>query len=202
MLKSSIVAAILAPALVYGAALESRATGGYIQSPSGTASFTYYYGCGQAGCGKTATGYTAAINQLAFGSVPGLGPGDACGRCFSITAHQDPYSPAFTGPFKTIVVKVTDMCPVNGNQEWCGQTQANPKNQHGMQSHFDVCVDTGGANAFFPSGHGALTGTFQEVSCSKWSGSDGPALWTGGCLSGETAPLWPSTGCGNKGTAP
>lgn len=59
---------------------------------------------------------TAAINQLAFGSVPGLGAGNACGRCFAVTADADPYDPEDTGPFTTIIVKVTDMCPVAGNE--------------------------------------------------------------------------------------
>ncbi|GLB41749.1 putative mannan endo-1,4-beta-mannosidase activity [Lyophyllum shimeji] len=183
-------------------ALESRATGGYIQNPSGAASFTFYSGCGSPACGKTASGFTAAMNQLAFGSGPGLGAGDACGRCFAITGTADPFSPSYTGPFHSIVVKVTDLCPVQGNVEWCGQTTSNPNNQHGKPFHFDICQDTGGANAFFPSGHGALTGTFTEVPCSQWSGSDGGALWNGACLTGETAGNWPATGCGNKGTAP
>ena len=53
---------------------------------------------------------------------------------------------------------------------------------------------------FFPSGHGALTGTFTEVSCSEWSGSDGSPLWNGACIKGESAALWPSgVGCGNQG---
>ena len=120
----------------------------WLQVPSGTASFTYYSGCGQAGmvfgssvrrllmlddsaCGKTANGFTAAISQLTFGSSPGLGAGDVCGRCFSITGKADPYSPSFSGPFKTIIVKATDMCPVNGNSEFCGQTSSNPTNTHG-----------------------------------------------------------------------
>lgn len=65
---------------------------------------------------------------------------------------------------------------------------------------FDLCEDTGAAAQFFPSGHTALTGTFSEVSCSEWSGSDGGSLWNGACLSGESAALWPSgTGCGNQG---
>ena len=88
-------------------------------------------------------------------------------------------------------------------------------------SSFDICEDTGGAAAFFPSGkfyaaispnltvtmilinhylgHGALTGTYSEVSCSEWSGSDGSSEFTGACLSGQTAGFWPSVGCGNKG---
>ena len=47
---------------------------------------------------------------------------------------------------------------------------------------FDLCEDTGASAAFFPSGHGALTGSFQEVSCSSWSGSDGGTLFNGGWL--------------------
>ncbi|ETW79013.1 glycoside hydrolase family 45 protein [Heterobasidion irregulare TC 32-1] len=145
-------------ATVYGAifvhgTLDTRATGGYVQNSSGSASFTMYSGCGSPACGKTASGFTAAINQLAFGSGPGLGPGDACGRCFSLTGQADPYSPAFTGPFKTVIVKVTDLCPVSGNEEWCGQSTSATTNQHGAPFHFDLCEDTGAAAAFFPSGH-------------------------------------------------
>ncbi|RPD53383.1 endoglucanase V-like protein [Lentinus tigrinus ALCF2SS1-7] len=182
---------------------EKRATGGYLQNPSGTASFTHYSGCSQPACGIAGHGYSAAVSQLTFGSGPGLGPGDACGRCFALTGTKDPYSPSYSGPFgQSIVVKVTDLCPVQGNQEWCGQTQSNQNNQHGEPVHFDICEDTGGAGVFFPSGHGALTGTFTEVSCSQWSGSDGGALWNGACIKGESAGNWPSTGCGNQGTAP
>ncbi|THU86235.1 endoglucanase V-like protein [Dendrothele bispora CBS 962.96] len=174
----------------------------YVQQSSGSASFTNYGGCNRPACGKAGNGYTAAINQLAFGAPPGLGPGDACGRCFALTGSQDPYSPSFPGPFNSIVVKVTDLCPMAGNQEWCGQSSSNPNNAHGKPFHFDICTDTGGAAAFFPSGHGALTGTFQEVSCSQWSGSDGADQFTGACLKGENAANWPSVGCGNQGTSP
>ncbi|KAF9054448.1 endoglucanase V-like protein [Panaeolus papilionaceus] len=200
--KLSFLSLIAGLTCVHALALDTRATGGYVQNPSGSASFTMYTGCGAPACGKSATGFTAAINQLAFGSAPGLGAGDACGRCFAVTGTADPFSPNFTGPFKSIVVKVTDLCPVSGNVEWCGQTTSKQNNQHGKPFHFDICQDTGGANAFFPSGHGALTGTFTEVSCSRWSGSDGGSLFTGSCLSGESASNWPSTACGNKGTAP
>ena len=60
-------------------------------------------------CGISGSGFTAAMNQLAYGAPPGLGPGDACGRCFHLTGTADPYSPAFTGPFYSIVVKVTNL---------------------------------------------------------------------------------------------
>lgn len=84
-------------------------TNAWVQRASGSASFTQYSGCGAPACGKTASGFTAAVNQLMFGASPGLGPGDACGRCFSVTATADPFSPAYMGPFHTIVVKVTDL---------------------------------------------------------------------------------------------
>ena len=80
-------------------------------------------------CGKTASGYTAAMNQLAFGASSGQGAGDACGRCFSVAGSVDPHSPDNKGPFKSIVVKVTDMCSAQGhNAQWCGQTVSNPTN--------------------------------------------------------------------------
>ncbi|KIK61647.1 glycoside hydrolase family 45 protein [Collybiopsis luxurians FD-317 M1] len=183
-------------------AASLTAVGGYLQLPSGSTSFTMYGGCGQAACGVTGTGFTAAMNQLAFGAPPGLGPGDACGRCFSITGTEDPFSPSFTGPFNTIIVKVTDLCPVAGNEQWCGQTTSNPVNSMGTEFHFDICEDTGGANAFFPPGHGALLGTFTEVSCSEWSGADGASLFNGSCIKGESAAFWPGgIGCGNQGVS-
>ncbi|KAG6910209.1 hypothetical protein DXG01_012344 [Tephrocybe rancida] len=109
MLSKSLILLALGATSASAVALESRATGGYVQNPSGSASFTFYSGCSSPACGKTASGYTAAINQLAFGSAAGLGAGDACGRCFALTGTADPYSPAYTGPFHSIVVKVTDL---------------------------------------------------------------------------------------------
>jgi hypothetical protein len=50
------------------------------------------------------------------------------------------YSPSYTGPFgKSIVVKVTDECPIAGNSEFCGQTASHPTNTHGASVHFDLC---------------------------------------------------------------
>lgn len=157
-----------------GGIVEKRASGGYVQNVSGTASFTMYSGCNSPGkysisspdfslslnpcinnsmlyiyvyiigfflaCGVAGSGYTAALNQLSFGSAPGLGPGDACGRCFAVTASADPYSPSFTGPFKTIVVKVTDLCPVSGNEQWCGQSTSNGSNQFGKSAQYAFLI--------------------------------------------------------------
>ncbi|VDB86690.1 unnamed protein product [Peniophora sp. CBMAI 1063] len=194
--------AVLSTILPLALAASARA---WLQTNTGTASFTYYSSCDHPACGiDTTSGYTAAISQLTFGSAPGLGAGDACGRCFKISATADPYNPSYTGPFgDTIIVKVTDMCPIAGNSEWCGQTTASPENTHGASVHFDLCTDTGADKVFFPNGHGALTGSYEEVDCSQWSGADSTvSQWNGACLAGETAGLWPgTTGCGNQGTS-
>lgn len=153
MIKAAFILALISTASCSTIpALLRRATGNYIQNPSGSASFTMYSGCSQPACGITASGYTAAISQLAFGAPPGVGPGDACGRCFQLTGTEDPYSPSFTGPFKSVIVKVTDECPLSGNQQWCGQTTADPNNSFGASVHFDLCEDTGASASFFPSG--------------------------------------------------
>ena len=101
-------------------------------------------------CGKSATGFTAAMSQLAFGAPPGLGEGDACGRCFKVTANKDPYSPSYAGPFNSVVVKTTDLCPVSGNSQWCGQTTADPVNSFGMSVQCVVpLVSVGVLNTVF-----------------------------------------------------
>ena len=84
-------------------------------------------------CGKVSYGYTAAMNQLSFGAPGGQGAGDACGRCFNITGNLDPYSPWYPGPFYSTVVKVTDLCPYQEGENWCGQSRSCPLNQFGAR---------------------------------------------------------------------
>lgn len=73
------------------------------------------------------SGYSAAVNELAFGANSAAG--GACGRCFKISADYDPYTPTYSGPWgNTIVVKVNDLCPAGSNNQWCGQTVSHPLN--------------------------------------------------------------------------
>lgn len=152
MFQALVFLATLLSAAYVAASHTTRATGGYVQNPSGSASFTMYTGCGAPGafgitsssfhsyriiaCGRSATGFTAALSQLSFGAAPGEGAGDACGRCFTLTGTADPFSPSFKGPFHSIVVKVTDLCPVQGNAEWCGQTESDLTNEHGERVQY------------------------------------------------------------------
>jgi hypothetical protein len=64
---------------------------------------------------------------------------------------------------------------------------------------FDLCEDSLASKAFFPENRHALLGTYEEVSCSEWSGSDGDTLWNGSCLADESAGFWPETACPNTG---
>lgn len=64
---------------------------------------------------------------------------------------------------------------------------------------FDLCDLTGAPQKFFPSGHLAMRGTYQEVSCTLWQGSDGTPLWSGSCMADPNAAFWPTPACGNQG---
>ncbi|KAF8479521.1 endoglucanase V-like protein [Russula ochroleuca] len=193
-----------------GAANNSKnKCGDWVQKPKGQASFTSAEDCVLApSCGQNFTsGFTAAVNELAFGSNHSFG--DACGRCFKITPTKDPFSPKFTGPFGNhIIVKVNNLClPHNdsGNASqpnWCGQTVSNPLNTFNMSMHFDLCAPSGASAAFFPPPRLAMLGKFQEVSCNEWKGSQGNPVWNGSCMAPANAPFWPATSCGNEGCPP
>ena len=144
--------AVASPGIVH-----QHRSGGWVQNPSGKASFTEYYGCEtpcklcayspdlvlhvpmltsrpSAACGvKMTSGYTAAVNVLSFGAMESHG--DACGRCFRITPTSDPYSVDYEGSMgNSIVVRVTDLCPFStpGTVGWCDQTLSEPLNTYNM----------------------------------------------------------------------
>jgi hypothetical protein len=70
-----------------------------------------------------------------------------------------------------------------------------------MNRSFDLCQDSGAADAFFPADRKAMLGTFEAVPCEgNWKGSEGGSLWNGSCMASVTTGLWPDVGCGNQGT--
>lgn len=75
------------------------------------------------GCTGKSTHYpTAALNQKAFGSNYNYGPG--CGRCFKLTLLNS-YTgspPFFPDTHPSVVVKVTDLCPLT-ESGWCSGTE-------------------------------------------------------------------------------
>lgn len=98
--------------------------------PNGHATLTHYtlpenY-IAACGCTADSTHYpTAAMSQMAFGSSTAYGP--SCGRCFNITLLNtfDSDPPFYPKVKNSVVVKVTDLCPLGGNG-WCSATANKP----------------------------------------------------------------------------
>lgn len=100
--------------------------------PSGYATMTHYTlpenWIAACGCTANSTHYpTAAMSQMAFGSSTAYGPG--CGRCFNLTlVNTFTSNPPFYPPQdeqSSVVVKVTDLCPLGG-AGWCSAMPNKP----------------------------------------------------------------------------
>ncbi|KAI0281047.1 RlpA-like double-psi beta-barrel-protein domain-containing protein-containing protein [Russula aff. rugulosa BPL654] len=172
----------------------------WIQYPqSGFATLTHYTlpedDIASCGCTAKSSHYpTAALNQMAYGSSTAYGP--SCGRCFKLTLlntflSHPPFHPPVT---KSLVVKITDLCPLGG---WCNGTVNGP-NAAGNYLNFDLAFPSSSIPSnFFPSNvtlygysdFGVWNISYQSVSCaSNWSGSNDaaalgsvPSLGDGGC---------------------
>ncbi|KAI0645654.1 RlpA-like double-psi beta-barrel-protein domain-containing protein-containing protein [Trametes meyenii] len=161
----------------------------WIEYPAdGTATLTHYtlpdgY-IASCGCTGASTRYpTAAMSQYAFGSSTAYGPG--CGRCFKITLLDTylPDPPFIPNVTKSVVIKVTDLCPAGGNG-WCSAKPGKP-NQGGQYINFDLAWPSSSIpDDFFPS-NAALYGftdfgvwnvSYQSVDClESWAGAKSAA---------------------------
>lgn len=168
---------------------SSIATSEWIQYPSsGFATMTHYTlpenFIAACGCTAASTHYpTAALNQMAFGSSTAYGP--SCGRCFALTLLNtflsDP--PFYPDTVKTVVVKVTDLCPLS-TTGWCNATASAP-NSAGNYLNFDLAYPSSSIpDNFFPSNEsyygytdfGVWNVSYQSVSCKpNWAGSKSAA---------------------------
>ena len=115
---------------VYAPLVCANSTEWIIYPDTGTATMTHYTlpqnyitSCG---CTGESTHFpTAALNQMAYGSSTAYGP--SCGRCFKLTLlntflSHPPFYPTVT---KSVVVKVTDLCP-RSQTGWCNATTSGP----------------------------------------------------------------------------
>lgn len=157
-------------------------------SPRQTTGPTYkttvtYYGAGDTfGSGNcntntaacffyTQPGFSAAVSQNLYGVGPGAGQGPGCGTCWKLTAETDSSGNALSNAGNSIVVMINNLCPADGNP-LCSQNSLGGTNQYGANVNFDLCRDSGAADAFFgSSGVGLAVGTAQQVDCSQWSGT-------------------------------
>ncbi|KAI0547816.1 glycoside hydrolase [Xylaria curta] len=118
---------------------------------SGTATTTRYYdgqegacGCGNSGgpFGWSLGGsgfYTAAASQALYSPSGASWCGSGCGQCYQLTSTGNaPCSTCGTGgdAGQSIIVMVTNLCPNNGNAQWCPQPGG--RNQYGYEYHFDL----------------------------------------------------------------
>ncbi|KAF5393393.1 hypothetical protein D9757_000733 [Collybiopsis confluens] len=158
-------------------------------SDNGIASMTHYTlpESWVAACGCTASSDsfpTAALSQMAYGSSTAYGP--ACGRCFNLTLLNTFLSvpPFYPAESKSIIVKVTDLCPLS-TTGWCNATTKGP-NAAGHYLNFDLAYPSNSISSnFFPSNasyygytdFGVWNISYQSVSCSNWEGwNDAAAL--------------------------
>ncbi|PAV18763.1 endoglucanase v [Pyrrhoderma noxium] len=161
-----------------------RAGSPWIDYPdNGFASMTHYTlpldFIASCGCVGSSTHYpTAALSQMAYGSSTAFGPG--CGRCFNLTLINaflvDP--PFYPNVTKSIVVKVTDLCPKTGR--WCSASK-DSVNDAGHQLNFDLAWPSSSIpDDFFPSDpsvygfddFGVWNISYTSVPCEdSWAGS-------------------------------
>ncbi|KAL6852129.1 endoglucanase-5 [Trichoderma novae-zelandiae] len=134
-------ASLLIGSIVVGAASAYKAT-----------TTRYYDGLeGACGCGSNSGGafpwqagigngvYTAAGSQALYDTAGASWCGAGCGKCYQLTSTgQSPCSSCGTGGVagQSIIVMVTNLCPNNGNAQWCPVVGGT--NQYGYSYHFDI----------------------------------------------------------------
>ncbi|KAF9222715.1 hypothetical protein BS17DRAFT_707899 [Gyrodon lividus] len=175
--------------------------------PDGYATMTHYTlpqgFIAACGCTPDSTDYpTAAMNQMAYGSSTSYGP--TCGRCFNLTLlnafiANPPFYPNVTN---SIVVKVTDLCPLS-KSGWCNATASAP-NAAGHYLNFDLAWPSSSiSNNFFPSDpslygaspdFGVWNISYQSVPCGSWEG------WNHAAALGSVANLGYSACCPDNPT--
>jgi len=162
---------------ILAASLANAQTGvctGYPKMYNGKpcASTTRYWDgqMGACGCGTGNTNPfswqwtkpTAAASAPIFGSGTWCGTG--CGKCFKLTPTAVGASPSGTGAPTTtsVVVKVTNLCPYGGNEEWC----AYDVNSFGYEAHFDL-MDYNMNGIISSMGWNNPEVTYEEVDCAS-----------------------------------
>lgn len=109
--------------------------------------------------------YTAAGSAALFGSGS-TWCGSGCGTCYQLTSTgAAPCSTCGTGgdAGKSITVMVTNLCPYNGNAQWC--PEAGGTNAYGYGYHFDIMAQS---EVFGDN----VVVDFEEVACPSAASTD------------------------------
>ncbi|KAJ5619200.1 glycosyl hydrolase family 45 protein [Penicillium lagena] len=87
--------------------------------------------------------YTAAGSQALFDTAGASWCGGGCGKCYNLTSTgSSPCNGCGTGgdAGESIIVMVTNLCPNNGNAQWCPTVGGT--NQYGYSYHFDIMAQS------------------------------------------------------------
>jgi hypothetical protein len=184
------ISAILVVMLAASLANADGVCSGYPKMYNGKpcASTTRYFdgNMGACGCGTGDTSPfawqwtkpTAAASAPIFGA--GTWCGNGCGKCFKLTPTAIGASPEGTGApdLTSLVVKVTNLCPYSGNENWC----AYDVNSFGYEAHFDL-MDYNMAGVVTSMGWNNPEVTYEEVDCA----ANGYVDWQCQCASGSSS---------------
>jgi endoglucanase len=110
--------------------------------------------------------YTAAASQALYDSSGLSWCGSGCGKCYKLTSTgSSPCSSCGSGgdAGDSITVMVTNLCPNNGNAQWCPAVGG--KNEYGYSYHFDIMAES---EVF---GDNPVV-NFEEVTCPSAATSD------------------------------
>ena len=163
----------------------------------------------QAGLGNDV--HTAAGSQALYDPSGSSWCGSGCGSCYELTSTGSAPDNQGAGGAEgqSIIVMVTNLCPNNGNAQWCPQPGG--KNQYGYEYHFDLMASS--------SSLGAVLGdnpvvNFTSVACPSKANSDfaqcqckastsgsGSGSGTSPAPSPSPSPSKPSSGSGSSGSS-
>ncbi|KAJ8309121.1 hypothetical protein KUTeg_013995 [Tegillarca granosa] len=85
-------------------------------------------------------GFTTAPNSYFFDSNLKTWCGGNCGKCVKLTTTGGfiDGEGGYTAPGRSATFMVTNLCPINGNEHWCGQHSTSSGNTFGYAAHFDL----------------------------------------------------------------
>jgi len=122
-------------------------------------------GCGNSGGPFSWNGqqYTAAASQKIFDPSGSSWCGVGCGSCWEITPTGDcPTGGSCATNRNSIVIMVTNLCPNDGNEQWCPNPGA--VNEYGYPQHFDL-MDPNMAGWVDSLGWNNPVVTYKQVAC-------------------------------------
>jgi endoglucanase len=107
--------------------------------------------------------YTAAGSQALFSTSNLSWCGSGCGTCYQLTSTGTSPDGAGGDSGESIIVMITNLCPNNGNAQWCPAVGGT--NEYGYSYHFDIQAQSEvfGDNPIVD---------FEEVSCPSAASSD------------------------------